>query len=191
MMKNKDITILVDMDDTIEDLLGAWCKWLNEVYDTKVNPSDIKDWDISKSFPMLSKKEVFEPLKYSTFWKSVKPKEDAVEYLNKLFELGFEIYLVTSTHYENIEDKYFFIVQRYFPFINWDHMIIAANKSMIKGDFLIDDAVHNLGKGDFQSILMTAPHNKDFPAERHNMIRADNWEQIYNLIVSYAREKTK
>ena len=41
-----DITILIDIDDTIEDLLAAWCKWLNDLYGLNVKPDEVTDWDV-------------------------------------------------------------------------------------------------------------------------------------------------
>ena len=43
----KKLTILIDMDDTLEDLLGAWVSYLNTQYGTNVHKEDIRQWDIS------------------------------------------------------------------------------------------------------------------------------------------------
>ena len=53
-------TILVDMDDTMEELLPAWVVYLNNKYHTNVNPNGITDWDIENFFPELTKEQVFE-----------------------------------------------------------------------------------------------------------------------------------
>lgn len=36
----KKLTILIDMDDTLEDLLGAWVSYLNTQYGTNVHKED-------------------------------------------------------------------------------------------------------------------------------------------------------
>lgn len=53
-MKNSKI-LLIDADDTIEDLLSAWLKSLNDKYGTNVCNDEITDWDVSKFFPTLTK----------------------------------------------------------------------------------------------------------------------------------------
>ena len=58
----KKLTILIDMDDTLEDLLGAWVSYLNTQYGTNVHKEDIRQWDISVAFPSLSKTQVYEPI---------------------------------------------------------------------------------------------------------------------------------
>ena len=42
----KKLTILVDMDDTIEQLLNAWIAAVNSKFGTAVTYDDIKSWDV-------------------------------------------------------------------------------------------------------------------------------------------------
>lgn len=182
MASPKDITILVDIDDTIENLLQAWICWLNAQYDQHVNWWEVNDWDISKFYPGLTKAQVFEPLHQETFWYRVLPKYDATVYLRRLFDEGFDIYLCTSTDYRNVKPKYEAIIKTYFPYIHWSKVIVASNKQMIKADYLIDDGPHNLIGGSYKKILFSAPHNMDFDAEGNDMYRVTNWYSIYWLI---------
>lgn len=177
-----DITILVDMDDTIVDLLGAWCYWLNQKYGTHVSVDEVTDWDISKFFPTLTKAEVFEPLHNENFWYYVEPKSKAVEYVKKFIDDGFNVYLCTSTDYRNVKPKYERVILNYFPYIHWQKVIVAYDKAMIKADFLIDDGVHNLENGKYIKVLMTAPHNRKYDAEGNGMIRVSDMEDAYNKI---------
>lgn len=179
-----DITILIDIDDTIEDLLAAWCKWLNDLYGLNVKPDEITEWDMRKFFPNLTKKQVFEPLHNEEFWDLVKPKDGAVEYLKKLIDDGFKVYLCTSTDYRNVKVKFEKVIQKYFPYISWKQVIVASDKQMIRGDFMVDDGIHNLEGGIYRKILMNVPHNKSYNAEENGMFRANNWEQIYSYIKS-------
>ena len=55
---------------------------------------------------------------------------------------------------------------------------------MIKGDILIDDAVHNHIGGDYRKFLMNAPHNEKYDADANGMIRVSSWKEIYELIVN-------
>lgn len=175
-------TILIDVDDVIADLLSAWLKALNKKYGTNVRNDEVTDWDVARFFPTLTREQVFEPIHSNEFWKTVEPKPDAMKYVKKLFDEGYEIYLCTSTDYRNIQAKYEYIIQRYFPYIEWNRVIVAYQKQMIRADYLIDDGVHNLENGNFIKILMSAPHNKNYDAESNGMIRANNWEEVYEII---------
>lgn len=174
--------ILVDMDDTIEDLLGSWCNWLNNNYGTSVEPESINQWEVKKFFPQLTVEEVFSPFDDKEFWKTVKPKSGSIKYLKKLIKEGNEVYIVTASHYKSIFAKYTYVLKRYFSFIDWNHVIITSNKQLISGDILIDDGPHNLENGKYIKILFTAPHNKSYNAEENGMIRVSSWSQVYNVV---------
>ena len=86
-------TILIDMDDVMTDLLTPWVEYLNDKHDLSVYTSDITAWDMSLFFPTLSKEEIYQPLNEEDFWKTVKPQEGAVYYLNKLCN-EYQVYIV-------------------------------------------------------------------------------------------------
>ena len=180
------ITLLVDMDDTIENLLLAWTEWLNNMYGTSVNADDITGWEVQKFFPSLTKDDVYAPLYEDEFWKTVQPKEDAVRYLAHIKELGFKLYICTNSNYQTIRRKLEYIIDRYFPFISWCNVITICNKQLLNADILVDDGVHNLIGGSYKKILMTASHNKDFDANSNGMTRVNNWQEAYDKIIEYA-----
>ena len=45
--------ILVDADDTIENLVEAWTTALNDRYNRNVNSQEILQWDIKQYYPGL------------------------------------------------------------------------------------------------------------------------------------------
>ena len=179
---NRPLTVLVDMDDTIEDLLPAWLHALNQRYDRSVTPQDVHSWDMRKAYPGLSEEQIFEPLFREVFWETVRPRLDAMEYLKKLQDEGYEIYITTSSNYQTIRTKLEAILCRYFPYIRMDHVIVCAKKQMIRGDIMVDDAPHNLENGQYERILVSAPHNMDYDAKAHGMYRVTDWREIYELI---------
>lgn len=183
-----DITILIDIDDTIEDLLAAWCKWLNDLYGLNVKPDEVTDWDVARFFPTLTKEQVFEPLHTDHFWKTVEPKDEAVKYVKQLIDDGFNVYLCTTTDYRNVKPKYEYIILKHFPFISWRQVIVAGRKQMIKADFLIDDGVHNHEGGDYIKILVSAPHNRGYDAKTNGMVRSENWKFTYDTVIRLAKK---
>ena len=185
----KKLTILADMDDTIENLPDSRLHMLNVEYGCCVTKDDIKSWNIQEAYPDLTQWEVYAPLFRDELWKDVKPKWDAVKYLKKLQEEGHDIYITTSSNFRTIHTKVESILHRYFPFIDDDHVIVATKKQMIRGDVMVDDAPHNLIDGEYGKILMDAPHNQDYDAWSNDMMRARNWYQVYCFIVgNYALE---
>jgi 5'(3')-deoxyribonucleotidase len=179
--------ILSDVDGVLEQLVPPWVSALNEKYHRDVKVDDIVDWDITKFFPGLSKTQVFSPIHTKKFWDELKPREDALEYVKKFVENGDRVVLVTSAHPDTIAYKWQWI-NRYFPFISFKDIVIASNKQLIMGDFLIDDAIHNLEGGKYIGLLFSANHNKSINVNLYSDItRVDNWKQVYCMIESMHR----
>ena len=173
--------ILIDLDDTVWDLLSTWVAYLNYIYKVNVKYEEITEWDMQQFFPNLTVEQIHAPLIMPSFWKHIRPREDAVKYIEKLSKDN-EIYFVTATDYRNIPYK-IDILKEYFPFISIDNLIITQDKTMIKGDILIDDNVDNL-KDRRWGLLYTAQHNKNIDILKYpeSIIRVYNWKGIFHFI---------
>ena len=180
--------ILVDMDDTIEQLLKAWVRRANEKYGRSVTLDEITDWNVAAPYPGVTKKEIYGVTYEPGFWSSIEPMPGAAEALRHFMDEGHEVYIVTATEIEHVEEKMKGLLFRYFPFLSWAQVIITGRKQLIRGDVLIDDGIHNLEGGAYRKILFTAPHNRFYDAEANGMTRADTWEEAVRIIDSMAAE---
>ena len=178
------MTILVDLDDTIEQLLKALVERANERFGRNATVDDVTDWSIVCAFPGITKQQILDFMRDADFWETVEPVPGAAEGLKHLMDEGHEVYIVTATEYEHVAEKMKGVLFRYFPFISWDQVIITSRKQMIRGDVLIDDGVHNLEGGEYKKILVTAPYNRDYDAEANGMIRVHSWDEIIRIIDS-------
>ena len=181
--------ILIDMDDTIETLVDGWCRYNNEKLGTNTKPEDVRDWRLELAFPGFTREEVYAAEKDEHLWDLVGPIEGAAEAMQKLLADGHEIYIVTATAYETLKAKMEKVLFRYFPFIDWKHVIVTSNKHMIKGDVLVDDGPHNLTGGDYAKILFHANHNASFDEKSAGAVRVYNWDQAYAEICKIAENK--
>lgn len=178
------MTILVDLDDTIEQLLKALVERANERFGRNATVDDVTDWSIVCAFPGITKQQILDFMRDADFWETVEPVPGAAEGLKHLMDEGHEVYIVTATEYEHVAEKMKGVLFRYFPFISWEQVIITCRKQMIRGDVLIDDGVHNLEGGEYKKILVTAPYNRDYDAEANGMIRVHSWDEIIRIIDS-------
>lgn len=185
----KQFTILVDMDDTIEDLCSAWVGYLNDTYGTSVSADDITEWDMTLFFPTLSSKQVYGALLKKKLWERVKPLPGAPEFLEQLIVDGHQVVIVTASHPHTVGVKLNNVLFRYFPFLTQKDVIVASKKQLVLGDIMIDDAPHNLIGGTYKGFLMTAPHNRNYDAEANGFIRVSSWPQIYQIIRRMAEGK--
>ena len=176
------MTILVDMDDTIEQLLKAWVKRANEKFGREVTLDEITGWNVAAPYTGLTRKQIYDVTYEPGFWSSIEPMPGAAEALKHFMDEGHEVYIVTATEPEHVEEKMKDLLFRYFPFLSWQQVIITGRKQMIRGDVLIDDGIHNLEGGKYRKILFTAPHNRLYDAERNGMIRVSSWDEITEVI---------
>lgn len=173
----KKLTILVDMDDTLEQLLKAWVAGVNHRYGYSVSYDDIHDWNVTLAYPGLTMEQVYSVPMQPGFWRNVEPMAGAAEALKHFMDEGHDVYIVTATPYESVPEKMNDCLFKWFPFLSWNQVIITFHKQLIQGDVMIDDGVHNLEGGSYTKILMTAPHNRDYDASANGMIRVNNWEE--------------
>lgn len=185
----KRLTVLVDMDQVLENFTEEWITALNERFGTEVDFNSLTEWNIYTAFPGHSEKEIDEISFEDEFIRRLRPINGAVEYSKKLTDDGHLLYVVTSTDYRTVWGKFVHIILKYFPFIPWKNVIITANKKIIKGDVLVDDGIHNLEGGEYRKILFSAPYNMWYNAEENGMLRADNWREVYELISKMAEEE--
>ena len=181
------MTILVDMDDTIEQLLKEWIRSVNEKFGRSAAVDEVKSWNVAAVYPGLSWEDVYMVTVEPGFWGRVEPIPGAAEGLKKLMERGHDVMIVTATYYESVPEKMRDLLFKYFPFLSWDQVIITSRKQLIRGDVLIDDGIHNLEGGDYAKILVTAPHNIDYDAEANGMIRVKDWDEILKAVETLER----
>ncbi len=185
----KQLTILVDFDQTLNNLNEVWVAYLNEKYGTTVQADDIKEWDMRKAFPTLTKAEICEPLYEEVFWERVTTLPKAYDNICKLKYDGHKVYVVTTSNPITVPIKLNKVLFKYFPFFTYNDVIITSHKQLIIGDVLVDDAPHNLeGDTTYAKILISAPHNKFFDEKSIGAVRANDWDEIYELINNLAKE---
>ena len=185
----KKLTILVDMDDTIEQLLNAWIKAVNGKFGTNVAYDDIKSWDVSEAFPGLSHSDVYDVIMEDDFWDTVEPVPGASVALKHFMDEGHKVYIVTATPYQSVKPKMERHLFRYFPFLSWEQVIITSNKHLIAGDVLIDDGIHNLTGGSYRKILMDSANNRAFDTAGTDILRVMDWDEAVRAVEDIAGEE--
>lgn len=181
-------TILIDIDDTIQNLKCCWISVYNKKYNDNLNCEDIVDWDLSKFVKPEASTDIYELLKTPGLFKDmVTPMENSVEVIEELYK-HYNIYFVTSCTYpENYVEKVEFM-KTYFPFIPSTNIIACKDKFLVKGNYLIDDYVKNFDNFDGRKILMTQSHNK-FVKISSDIMRVNNWVEILNYFEKEYNER--
>ena len=182
--------ILIDLDDVMDRLVDHWCDVLNERYGTNTKTTDVTEWNMATAFKELTEAQVQEPLTEEGFWCGVEPMPGAVDAIKYLIDKGHDVYVVTSSFYGALHEKMENMLFKHFPFIDWEHVVIADNKQMILGDVLVDDGIHNLLDGPYTKILFDAPWNRNVEAAKMGVYRARDWDTVVDIIEELAGNQT-
>jgi len=183
MRRKRTPIIGIDLDEVIWGLTEAWLQRHNEITGDDVKVEDVKSWDITQYIKKGGRTELFYILEQKDFWQTVKPAAKSAEYLQRLMDDGYLIYIVTASSYRTVSPKlrHFFNL---FPFIKQGQVIIAEEKQMIDLDLLVDDNPANLCGGRFNRVLFDAHHNRWCDEEKINAVRIKNWDELYEYITS-------
>lgn len=143
---NKPLTVLIDLDSTIYDLLTPWLEWYNRHYNDTLQLADIDRWSWNeickpecgtKLYSFLNKKGLFTSLK------SFPSVLESIEKVHKWLGVK-QVFCSTIIGITGCAEK-LEIVKRDFPYLGKEALVLVGHdKSLIKGDILVDDGPHNL-----------------------------------------------
>lgn len=178
-MSQGKITLLIDQDDVLAEYIGAVTEAFNKKYDTHFKKEDCVRWDLYSVFGEKIETVMHEP----ELFRNLEPTKDALEVFQRLYESNlFDMYIVSAAHPSAVEAKFEWI-RKHLPFFPIKHFIICSCKSRIKGDYLLDDGMHNIlefeaagGKG----IVFERPHNRE---GSEGYISVSGWKAFEKYII--------
>jgi len=177
-------TIIVDCDDTVLDLVPVWLEMYNADYNDNLKIDNITDWNISLFVKKECGEKIYDYIKSPDIYYACKPIEGAKENIDKLRKQGHRVIFATVNNIDNC--KYIFLHENGFLSKETKNdFIVTSDKSLIKGDIIVDDNPEHVLKFYGLSILVDRPWNKYLRKPE----RANNWNQIYNYIQTFTGVK--
>ena len=149
--------ILIDLDNTVAN----WNQHLQDKLskqDIHINIFNRKYYDIYKSFPKYTQ-QIKNIIDKKGFYKELKPIQYSIQTIQQLMQHN-TVFFVTSppkhnswSFYEKVE-----WVQKYF---NTKNIIITYDKTLVKGDILIDDkpTIEGCTNKDYKHIIYKQSYN--------------------------------
>lgn len=176
--------VLVDMDDVITEFEKKVIELLIEKVPEKEDlfKKERTKFKLNEEHPEL-KELIKEITSQKGLIENLEPVEGCIEALKKIKELGHDIFICTSplTDYENnIVEKYKWIEKNLGK--EWTKKIIfTKDKTLIKGDVLIDDnpEIKGLKNPEWEHIIFDRVYNKHIKDKKR--LTWDNWEEILNI----------
>ena len=168
-------TIIIDMDDVLADASARILEIFNELNGTQITKEFFDNRDFYEFIYSNGHKSYRSRLFEPDFFGNLEVIPDAQEVVKELSE-KHKVYVVSAaTEFPNsLKEKYDWM-SKYFPFISWKNFMLCGDKSIVKGDVMIDDHEKNLATFDGERLLFDAIHNK-LLTQYH---RVNNWQEIH------------
>ena len=174
--------ICVDVDDTICNLQEVVVNLFNERYGSNYKLNDFTEFDIMNVFPTQDAIVMRDIYGESGLYDRVKPMPGAKEVLEKLINLGHQVYLVTAAIPKTYGEKVAFI-KRFFPYIDESHIICMKHKWLLKCDLMIEDNLQTLlEKPHYHRVLFNRPWNQYDKDWVYGVHRCNNWNEILEVV---------
>ncbi len=183
--------ILVDQDDVLADFEGEWIRRWQEIHpDLPFVPREQRAaFYVADDYPEHLREMVRAIHNSPGFIASLPPMPGAIEALAEMREAGFIVKICTSPLIRNrdaLTEKHDW-VERHLGLEWLRHLVITSDKTIVDGDYLIDDRpkVEGIRKPRWQHIVFTQSYNLSVPEPRIN-----NWSEWRQVLSTLEAAKT-
>ena len=169
--------ILIDMDDVMADAVARFLEWYERDFGIRYTREQLHGTKLSEIVPAEHRKIVHGYPHQKGFFKDLPVIEDSKETIEAL-DNKYEIFVVSAAmeFKHSLYDKFEWL-DEHFPFIHWKRRVFCGDKTIAKGDVLIDDHEFNLSSFIGRPIVFTAPHNVHYTKYE----RMDKWLDAKNF----------
>lgn len=176
------MVIAIDVDDVICNLQDVVINLFNKRYGSHYTIEDFISYDIMNVLPTQDAIVMKDMYGETGLYDKVKPIPGAKETLEKLINLGHQVYLVTAAIPKTYGEKVAFI-RRFFPCIDESHIVCMKHKWMFKCDVMIEDNLHTLlAKPYYHRICFDRPWNRQVVDWTYDIHRCKNWDEIVEVV---------
>lgn len=176
--------VLVDVDSTIADLMPAWLKLYNHDYDDCLTPDDFTDWDMTKFVKQECGNNIYKYLERKNLYDNVETIEGSWYGVHYIRFLGHRVIFATSGVHTT--SKYKWLERNGFnPGKNAEDYVVIYDKTLLRGDILIDDRDVNVENFQGNTILFNQPWNISLNWRN----RAYNWDDVIRIFNAIYEEK--
>lgn len=174
--------ILLDMDGVIADFERGFLRIWQKQHPEKIHiPLEERNSHfIVDQYPKEYKELINQIMTSPGFFLSLEPVDGSIQAINELKTMGAEIFICTTplSEYKNcVLEKYEWI-EKHLGFEWTKKIILTTDKTLIKGDYLIDDQPQIIGVDTptWEHIIYDLPKNRF--AETKKRLSWQNWKNV-------------
>ena len=168
-------SIIIDMDEVMADTMGGMTIWYRKNgYDGAIDYGKMPGGSWIKGFPEEHQPLLRAHLFDQGFFRTLPVMKDCaavIEQLNK----KYRVFIVSAAmEFPNsLKDKLDWL-NEHFSFLGWQQFVFCGSKSVVHGDYMIDDLVRNFAGFNGKAYLYSGPHNTEIT----NYDRLSNWQEV-------------
>lgn len=168
--------LLIDMDGVLANVYAQFIRYVKRDLGITLKLDDLAGVIEREAFVNHDK---YVHSKY--FFRNALPVEDSIETVRALNQ-KYEVFIISSaTEFPPSLTEKMRWIERHFPFIGWEQVILCGRKDILLGDIMIDDHFKNLDNFGGKTLLFTQPHNLGKDPKSH--IRVSGWKEIGQLLL--------
>jgi 5'(3')-deoxyribonucleotidase len=172
-------TICVDMDEVIADALGEHLLRYNREFSERLTRDDLRGQWIWDFVPPERQQALADYVMSEDFFAVLRVMPHAQRVLQRL-QGHYEIYIATAAmEVPSSFNAKFHWLKQHFPFIPASHIVFCGNKSILRGDYLIDDNPRQLRLFRGEGILFASPANVNVTGFR----RVRDWLDVEQMFL--------
>lgn len=177
--------ILVDQDGPMADfeqgVINVWQKWFpNESF---VPIENRRNFYTRLDYPKELRGRIDEIQYSKNFYADLPIVAGCFEAISEMLALGYNVRICSapSSKYENCVGEKYFWVEKHFGREFTRRIILTKDKTLIKGNFLIDDRplIEDIDTAEWEHILYDAPYNRHISDKKR--LTWSNWKTILGL----------
>lgn len=181
--------VLVDIDGVVAETHKRWLELYNRDWRDNLTIDDITDWSVHKFVKPECGAAVYGYLRFPWLYDDVEEVEGAFAGVSAIRSMGHRVVFVSAGMYPGKVEwlhRHGFLVEYPHGTEHWEaatDVVLAGDKSIIRGSVLIDDRWENVRDFHSFSILYDRPWNS-----RVSMVtklwKAYNWDHVVEVIRS-------
>lgn len=171
--------ICVDMDEVIADALGEHLLRYNRDFRENVTVKDLHGQWLWEFVPEERQQALHDYIMSEDFFEVLDVMPESQRVLAKL-QKRYDVFIATAAmEVPSSFNAKFRWLARYFPFIPPSNIVFCGNKSILHGDYLIDDNPRQLRIFPGEGILFSSPANASVTGFR----RVNNWLDVEKMFL--------
>jgi len=166
--------ICVDMDEVMADTVAEHIRRYNEDFKSDLSKDDMDGKWLWQCVPEAHHPALQAYLNEPEFFRHLEVMPDAQRVLERL-SLDHEVFIASAAMEVPMSFAAKFAwMEQHFPFIRPSHIVFCGDKSILAGDYLIDDNPRQLRAFRGTGLLFSSQHNK----YAKEWTRVEDWNAV-------------